>query len=262
MVASVAESAGVERIFIDLERLGKDVRQKGRKLFLSTHQPSDIALLRRQLTVSKLMVRIDPPHPQMQEQIDFAIESGADYLMLPFFHSVEEAGEFINAVAGRTQTVLLVETNAAVGLLTELVKLPGLSEVHLGLNDLSISRGCRYLFDLITDGTVSELCRILRRARIPFGFGGIGSLSRADLPIDPDLLLACQVHEGATRGWLGRTFRETPVTRLTSEIARLQNRVRYWKKADDEWHERMRMRLYSQIGAASRRLNQPARRAG
>ena len=55
MVAAVAQSAGVERIFIDLERLGKDVRQKGRQLFLSTHEPSDIARLHRGLSRSKLI---------------------------------------------------------------------------------------------------------------------------------------------------------------------------------------------------------------
>lgn len=252
MVALLAQSAGIERIFIDLERLGKDVRQKGRQLFLSSHAPSDIARLRPGLVESKLMVRIDPPNPQMQAQIDFAIESGADYLMLPYFHTLGEVGQFINAIAGRAHPVLLVETCEAAGQLSELVCLPGLSEVHLGLNDLSISKGCGYLFDLITDGTVGRLCQILREAGIPFGFGGVGSLSRTDLPVSPDLLLACQMAEGATRGWLGRTFRETPPGRLVAEIQRLQARTEFWASADRFRIQQMKSLLFAQIEAASR----------
>ena len=173
-------------------------------------------------------------------------------MMLPFFHSVHEARQFIECVAGRAQPVLLVETRESAEQLSQLVKLPGLSEVHLGLNDLSISRGCRFLFDLISDGTVSELCRILREASIPFGFGGIGSLSRTDLPVSPELVLAYQIYEGATRGWLGRTFRETPCSRLRIEIGRLRDRVKYWQTASDSRYQQMQAMLISQINAASR----------
>jgi hypothetical protein len=103
--------------------------------------------------------------------------------------------------------------------------LPGLSEIHIGLNDLSISYGKNSLFDLISDGTIDELCIILRRSGIPFGFGGIGCLSRNDLPVPPALLLAEQVYQGATRGWLGRTFRETAPTSLDNNIKNLREAI-------------------------------------
>ena len=127
--------------------------------------------------------------------------------------------EFIDLVGGRAATVLLVETREAAAILGELTRLPGLSEIHIGLNDLSMSFGKGFLFELIADGTVDGLCATLRGSGLPFGFGGIGSLHRRDLPVPPELILAEQVCQGATRGWLGRTFREIPPLLLQEDEA-------------------------------------------
>lgn len=260
VVAQGADSAGVERIFIDLERLGKQVRKNGRELFQSTHVPGDVSRMSTVLRRSKLMVRIDPPHDETPRQIDFVIRSGADYVMLPFFQTVDQARRFVDRIAGRAHAVLLVETAEAVAVLDQLTELPGLSEVHVGLNDLSISLNQRFLFDLLSDGTVNDLCRVLRDAQLPFGFGGIGSLSRSDLPVNPDLILAYQVCQGATRGWLGRTFRETPTLQLPHEIQQLRNRILYWQSSPVADRGRMERELFSQINAASGRSATAPRR--
>ncbi len=257
-LARVAERAGVDRVFVDLERLGKASRQQGRALFQSTHVPGDVAAMRRILDRSELIVRIDPPNRRTAAQVEFAVRSGADYVMLPFFRTVAEAARFLEMVAGRAGAVLLVETAEAAEVLAELIALPGLSEVHIGLNDLSLSLGRRFLLDPIADGTVHGLCRILREAGMDFGFGGIGSLSRRDLPVNPEWVLACQVCEGATRGWLGRTFRETPPAVLPSEIERLRNRIAYWQSAGGAERREMESRLADQIEAYSRRCGVPA----
>lgn len=252
-LARAADRAGVERVFVDLERLGKASRQRGRALFQSTHVPGDVAAMRRVLNRSKLMVRIDSPNRRTAAQVDFAIRAGADYVMLPFFRTVAEAGRFLEQVSGRARGVLLVETAEAADALEELIALPGLAEVHIGLNDLSLSLGRRFLFDPIADGTVRRLCRVLRAANVDFGFGGIGALSRTDLPVNPEWVLACQVCEGATRGWLGRTFRETPPAMLSTEIERLRRSIAHWQSAAAAERREMESRLVAQIDACSRR---------
>lgn len=257
-VATAAEDAGVDRLFVDLERRGKRKRQRGLGLFLSTHQPSDIAELSRTLVESKLMVRIDSPHDGTRSQIDFAISAGADYIMLPYFHTVRQAGDFVRYVARRAKPVLLVETRDAVQALPALVALPGVAEFHLGLNDLSISYGRDFLFDLISDGTVSNLCQILRDANARFGFGGIGSLSRTDLPVSPELILAYQIAMGASRGWLGRSFRDASVGRLSDEIMKLREKIAFWRHANFSQRQCMESLLISQIDAATDRSRRSA----
>jgi len=252
-LAKLAEDAGIERILIDLERLGKSTRQRGRHLFLSDHYLEDIPRMRQVLRQSRLMVRVDPLHADSTRQIDFVIRSGTDYVMLPYFHRLEEARHFLSLVQGRANGVLLVETKEAAAIVQDLCQLPGLAEMHIGLNDLSISLGKSFLFDLIADGTVDRLCATLRTSGIPFGFGGIGSLSRQDLPIDPRLILAEQVCQGATRGWLGRTFREVPPSLLEREVQMLRQAIVFWHTADGEAKEHMRRNLLQQLRAVSKK---------
>ena len=90
-VALIAESAGVDRIFVDLEYIGKSDRQGGMDTVQSHHTIDDIAKIRRVLTKSELLVRCNPIHEatstfcSSQDEIDAIINSGADIVMLPFF---------------------------------------------------------------------------------------------------------------------------------------------------------------------------------
>jgi len=61
-LANLAEDAGIDRIFIDLERLDKAERQVDRGLFLSDHCFNDIERIRHVLYRANLMVRVDPLH--------------------------------------------------------------------------------------------------------------------------------------------------------------------------------------------------------
>jgi len=253
--AQVAEVAGIHRIFIDLERLGKRARQGGRRLFQSTHVPADVSTMRRALRRAELMVRIDPPHDATPDQVEHVIHAGADYVMLPFFHGVEPAARFVEQVAERAHPVLLVETVEAAAVLPTLARLPGLAEVHIGLNDLSLSLDRQFLFDPVGDGTVARLCATLRAEGLPFGVGGIARLSRHDLPVNPGLVLAYQVCQGATRGWLGRTFRDLPPDRLPDEIRQLRDRIAFWEASDARDRCRMEAALAAQIRLASQAMS-------
>ncbi len=139
-VARIAQAAGVDRIFVDMEYIGKAQRQGGMDTVQNHHTVEDVARLRPVLDQAELLVRVNPVHPGSKDEIDRVIAAGADVIMLPMWQSVEEVQQFIRWVDGRAKTLLLLENKAAVDCLDRVVALPGVDEIHIGLNDLSISK--------------------------------------------------------------------------------------------------------------------------
>ena len=76
----------------------------------------------------------------------------------------------------------MVETPEAAAIAEDLVQIPGIDEMFIGLNDLSLGYGKNFMFELLLDGTVEELCLKFRKGGIPYGFGGIASLGKGMLP--------------------------------------------------------------------------------
>ena len=219
-LAVEAEQAGIDRIMIDLERDGKAERQAGRGLFLSSHRIESVGRVKMALEKTPLVVRINPLGSNSRREIDALVDGGADFLMLPYFSGLADARVFLGLVRRRTRAILLVETRSAASQLRALADEPGVDEVHIGLNDLSISLGYDNLFEPICAGIVDGMAAVLRTAGMPFGFGGIGRLSHQALPVHPERMLAEQVRLGASRGWLGRTFRgEMEQSRAPGELA-------------------------------------------
>ena len=189
-VAQIAERAGVDRIFVDMEYLGKSERQKNMDTVQSHHSIADIAAIRAAVSSAQVLVRINPIHealpglPASKEEIDAAIAAGADLLMLPYFKTPGEVEHFLQCVAGRVRTMLLVETAEAVAQIDEILALSGIDEVHIGLNDLSLGYGKKFMFELLADGTVEQLCFKLRKRGLSYGFGGIAALGSGMLPAE------------------------------------------------------------------------------
>ena len=187
-IAQIAESAGVDRIFVDMEYIGKDERQKGLDTVKSHHTVEDVARIKRSVANAEVLVRVNPIHDALpdyfssKDEIDAVVEAGADIVMLPYFKTVEEVRTFVRLVNGRTRTMLLLETPEAVELVDEILAVPGIDEIHIGLNDLSLGYGCRFMFELLADGTVEQLCFKFRKKGIPYGFGGIASIGKGLLP--------------------------------------------------------------------------------
>lgn len=187
-IAQIAESAGVDRIFVDMEYIGKDERQKGLDTVKSHHTVQDVDRIKQSVVGAEVLVRVNPIHDALpdyfssEDEIDAVIKAGADIVMLPYFKTVEEVRTFVNLVDGRARTMLLLETPEAVELVDEILAVPGIDEIHIGLNDLSIGYGRRFMFELLADGTVEYLCFKLRKKGIPFGFGGIASIGKGLLP--------------------------------------------------------------------------------
>ena len=106
VVAQIAERAGVDRVFVDLEYIGKQERQAGLDTVQSHHTLQDVLTVRKAVTKSELLVRCNPIHektsdyPASKEEIDAIIENGADIIMLPYFKTVSEVEIFIKLVGG------------------------------------------------------------------------------------------------------------------------------------------------------------------
>lgn len=183
-VALIAEKAGVERIFVDMEYIGKSERQKGMNTVQNHHTVEDVKNIKNTVSKSEVMVRINPIHDATedycgsQEEIDTVIEAGADLIMLPYFKTAEEVRSFIKMVNGRVRTIPLVETPEAVKVIDEILEIPGIDEIFIGLNDLGIGYGKTFMFEVLADGTVERLCKKFREKGIPYGFGGIASLGK------------------------------------------------------------------------------------
>ena len=61
-LAARADRAGVDRIGIDLETLGKAERQRGLGTLVSTHRMEDLASMRRAVTRGERFGRVNPLH--------------------------------------------------------------------------------------------------------------------------------------------------------------------------------------------------------
>lgn len=209
-IAQIAEMAGVDRIFIDLEYIGKADRQGGMDTVQSCHTLDDVKRVSEAITTAELLVRINPIHDatdqycSSEEEIDIAIKNGAEIIMLPFFKELHEVKRFLFAVHKRVKTMLLLETPEAVEIIDEILQLDGIDYIHIGLNDLSLGYGMKFMFELLTDGTVEKLCSKFREKSIFYGFGGIASLGKGAIPAE--MIIKEHYRLGSTCAILSRSF--------------------------------------------------------
>lgn len=203
-VAKIAEKAGVDRIFIDLEVVGKQDRQGGMDTVQSKHTTDDIKAMKEVLESSELLVRSNPIYENSQKEIEEIIKNGADIIMLPYFKTANEVEKFLGYVNGRKKTCLLIETPEAVSCIDEILELPGIDEVYIGLNDLSLGYGKKFMFELLADGTVEKLCLKFRMKGIKFGFGGIAAIGTGMLPAE--VILKEHYRLGSSSVILSRSF--------------------------------------------------------
>lgn len=209
-VAEAAQSAGVDRIFVDMEYIGKADRQGGMDTVQNMHTLEDVKALRKVLTTSTLHVRCNPVHdatdsyPSTEEEINSIIRAGADVIMLPFFQNAGQVQRFINAVDGRVKTNLLLETPEAAENIDEILEIEGIDEIHIGLNDLHLGYGMTFMFELVANGTVQKLCEKIAKKNISYGFGGVARVGTGTLPAE--CILGEHYRLGSERVILSRAF--------------------------------------------------------
>ena len=214
-VAQIGEQCGVDRLWVDMEWMGKEERQPGDTV-KSHHTLEDISTLRKVLTKSQLMTRVNPIHESSKDEIRESIDRGAEVVMLPMWKTVDETKRFVDYVDGRATVNLLLETKEAWSILNEVVTIPGIDEIYIGLNDLHLSLHKTFMFEMLADGTVDEICDVLRTNKIKYGFGGIGRIGDGLLPADH--ILAEHVRVGSQMVILSRTFCNTNLIHDLDEI--------------------------------------------
>ena len=217
------------RLWVDLERLGKAERQAGRNTFISEHQLDDVARIKDVLRSAPLMVRVNPLNPQSAGEVDAVLARGADLLMLPMFTTPAELRAFSGLVARRAPIVPLLETAGALATLNDWVATPGLHEIYVGLNDLHLSLGLRFMFEPLASGIVARVGESARSHGLRFGFGGIARLDEGLLPGRD--VLAEHVRLGSQAVILSRTFHRddepgVPAHPFEAEVARLRQAER------------------------------------
>lgn len=203
--AKQAQEAGVDRVFYDLEYIGKESRQHGRNTVKSMNSIDDIPAVRKVLDSTELLVRTNPIHAYTKMEVDKAIEYGADVLMLPMVMDQHDVEQFVSYVNGRCKVCIMIETAAALARLDKIIAVPGVDEVFIGLNDLHISMGLTFMFELLSDGLVEYIANKCNKAGMPFGFGGIARIGEGDLP--SDYILGEHVRLGSQSVILSRTFK-------------------------------------------------------
>lgn len=238
-VARIAEENGVDRIWVDLEYIGKAKRQGGMDTVQSHHTIEDIKVIRGAIRWAELLVRVNPIHEatadygDSRSEIEAAIAAGADRLMLPYFKTAAEVETFLKIIDGRVKNTLLLETPEAVAAIDEILAVPGIDEIHIGLNDLSLGYGMKFMFQLLADGTVERLCLKFREAGIPYGFGGIASLGRGLLPAER--IIREHYRLGSTRVILSRSFCNTEKITDPDEVRRVfETGMREIRALEDE----------------------------
>lgn len=203
-VALIAEKNGVDRIMVDLETLGKEERQKNMNTVKSHHTVADVAAVSNVLTNAETLVRVNPWHEGSVAEIEAVIAAGADRIMLPMWKTAEEVRCFLETINRRVQTTLLLETKEAVQAIDEVLEDPLLDEVHIGLNDLHLSYGLTFMFELLSNGVVEELCNKFKKKGVPYGFGGIARIGEGTLPAERIVMEHYRL--GSTRTILSRSF--------------------------------------------------------
>lgn len=224
-VAEIAEQAGVDWIFLDMEFIGKDARQGGLDTVQNHHTVKDVANIKAAVKKAKVLVRVNPIHealpdyPSSKDEIDATIKAGADIVMLPFFKTVEEVKQFISYVDGRAKTLLLMETVEAANLVDEILEVPGIDMIHLGLNDMHLELGMKFMFELLANRTVEKLGKKIEAKGIPFGFGGIATLDGGALP--GSMVLKEHVRLDSSMVIVSRSFCNTDIVTDLNEVKRI-----------------------------------------
>ncbi len=200
-----AEKAGVDRIFIDLERNGKLERQGHLDTHIGNHHVQDVGRVKDAVVNSKVLVRINPYFEGTQAEVAECINQGADIIMLPMFTTKEEVEGFIKYVSGRAKTCLLLETSKAMLRIDDILEVEGIDEIHIGLNDLHLSLGADFMFEVLSGGIVDYIASKIKVKGITFGFGGIAKVGEGDIPAE--LIIGEHYRLGSQMAILSRTFR-------------------------------------------------------
>ncbi|MCX7364128.1 MAG: aldolase/citrate lyase family protein [Alphaproteobacteria bacterium] len=244
-LAAEADSAGIDRIGVDLEHLGKAERQAGHDTRLSGHSWDDLRRVGATITRAELFVRLNPVNPASGEEVETALAHGAEVLMLPQFKTPREVATFVGLVRGRAQVMLLMETAAALTRIRHVLAVPGIDEVMFGLNDLRLALGVVNHFEVLASPLIDAVAAEVRRKGLPLGIGGVGRVDDSAMPVPANLVHAQYPRLDATGAWVARSFFNGAPAGFSfgAAIVELRQRLDRWAVASPDELERARTEL-------------------
>ena len=259
-IAAYAQDSGIDTIFIDLEKLGKEKRQKQFNTVINHHDVADIAPVRKVLDKSELMVRVNPFNADSKREVEEVLSYEPDCLMLPMFETVDEVRRFRDLINDRALVRPLIETPSALLVADKLAELDGINSYHFGLNDLHIAFGDTFTFDPLRHNRLDAAISAFNLKGVEFGIGGMARLSEGD--VTGAEVLADGLGRNSKAVILSRTFHRNAVNlqELKSSLD-LPKEIQKIRTAIDQFNQRDRdavltdRRLFNEkVGGISARL--------
>ena len=254
-IAAFAVNNGVDRIFVDLELIGKLERQGHLNTVISYHTINDVKNIRKVVTGKNLLVRSNPIHPKTKVEIEEIVDAGADIIMLPMWKTMQEVETFVDCVAGRAKICLLAETPESLELIPSLCKINAIDEFHIGLNDLHLALHKKFMFELLLDGTLTETINCLRNNNKVFGIGGLARIGEGLVPAET--ILAEHIRLGSQAAILSRTFHRNAndlkslkaEMNLREEINKIKSLYNYYQNQTEEYLEQFYIKFENLVKA-------------
>lgn len=203
IVSSLDPIDEVDTIFVDLEILGKNERQRNTNSLISNHSYQDINILRTRIKSSFLGVRIDPFNFNTENQINKCIQNGAEVIMLPMFSTLDEIKEVLSIINQRAYLDLLFETPESLNLIDIFPK-ESIRKIHFGINDLSLAFSLHPMFKCLFSKELEIATNKAFQRGVDFGIGGIGA--KGSKPYSPKLILSKIIKMKSSRVILSRSF--------------------------------------------------------
>ncbi|HWQ46358.1 MAG TPA: aldolase/citrate lyase family protein, partial [Longilinea sp.] len=212
-VIQAATDAGMDGFVVDWETKGKEQRQRGFDTQINRQTLDDLRTVRKN-TAARLICRINSLHDDSREEVERALDGGADEILLPMVRQPQQVDRVLTFIAGRKDMSILIETQDGVECAAELNNFP-LKHIYVGLNDMAIDRGLKNIFISVTDGTIE---RIRKNVTRPFGFAGL-TLPDRGFPIPCRLLFNEMALLNCSFTFLRRSFlRDVPISEFDSAI--------------------------------------------
>ena len=214
--------SGIGSFLVDLELMGKDIRQLG---FDTDISPGSLEALRSLSLIKgiKRWCRLNAYGAWSEDEVEKTIDHGANVLILPMVRDIGTIEMFLGMIDGRCQSCVMLETREALSLAGDLDAL-ALDYAYFGLNDYRIDMGSDFLFEPVLDGTIEAVRKSLKRVK--FGFGGLTDI-RQGHPVPSVRFLEEMERLDCDMTFLRRSFKKDNVGTASADIVR---------GIDEAWH--------------------------
>ena len=203
--AQLLDQCGIQQIMVDVENLGKAERQAGKNAVINYHQIEDAAKLKNAGIKAKIICRINGFYEGIDQEIEQAINSGADTLMLPMILDIKHFEQMLEQISRRIAVIPLIETPYSVFKLNQIIELAKPTQIHFGLNDLHLGLGMKNLFEILLSPVFASAVAYARDKVQLVGIGGVGH-PEISQKVMPELLINEYKRLGSRSVILSRSF--------------------------------------------------------